>query len=118
MKLKIIVALLAINIGVAQAAPEGRTQDTSVTPVDNTYAGSENEFIAGGTNNIGSVYIANPSAIDMYACVFALTAASCSDDMIIPAGSFRVKHSNYIRGLYLRSAAATISVSIIEGSGE
>lgn len=117
--MKKIIAIAFLVIGVTlSAAPAGKILDTSLTPLDDTYAGSENEFIPGGTKNIGNIIVVNPSSVDIYACWKALDAASCTDDMVIPASSFRTKKSNYIRGLYLRAVSGSISSEIIEGTGE
>lgn len=119
MNLKIIVVFLAIITGVAIAAPNGKIIDTFVVNIDDSYAGSENEFIELGTNNIGNIIVVNSTGTDLLACIYAASVGNCTDDMLIPANSFRSKSSNYIRGLLLRSAAATItSVTNVEGSGE
>ena len=119
MNLKIIVVFLAVITGIAIAAPNGKIIDTSVINIDDSYAGSENEFIPLGTNNIGNIYIANVTETDLLACIYAASVGGCTDDMLIPANSFRSKSSNYIRGLLLRSAGATItSATNVEGSGE
>jgi len=115
---KVIVALLLFSLNLL-AAPVGAIKDTSTTPIDNTYAGAANEFIAGSSNPLGGVIVVNPTTTGLYACVFSLSVGDCEDDMYIPAGSFRAKRSNYIRGLWLRAETGTISADgVIEGTGE
>lgn len=116
--IKNLILSLILACSFCLGAPDGKILDTSVTNLDNTYAGSENEFIAGGTKNIGNIIVVNNSATDLYGCIFSLAAAACSDDLFIPARSFRTKQSDYIRGLYLRTVSGTESTDIIEGTGE
>ena len=114
---KVIVALLLFSLNL-MAGPLGTIKDTSITNIDDTYSGAANEFIAGTTNPIGGILIVNPTSTDLYACVYALAVGDCADDMLIPAGSWRGKKSNYIRGLRLRVKTGTLSSGDVEGSGE
>lgn len=114
---KVIVALLLFSLPIL-AAPGGAIKDTSITNIDSSYAGAANEFIAGTTDHIGGVIVVNPSSTGLFACVYALDVGDCTDDMYVPANSFRTKRSNYIRGLWLRAETGVISTGVIEGTGE
>ena len=113
-----ILLIFMVLSSLALSVPVGKIIDTSVTNIDDTYAGSENEFIAGSSSNLSRIVVVNPTDTDIAACIYSITAAGCSDDMLIPANSFRSKQSSYIVGLFLRSLGATITSGNVEGSGE
>ena len=113
-----ILLIFMVLSSLALSVPVGKIIDTSVVNIDNTYPGSENEFIAGSSSNLSRIVVVNPTDTDMVACIYSLTAAACSDNMLVPANSFRGKQSSYIVGLFIRSLGATITSGNVEGSGE
>lgn len=115
--MRALLITLIFSLG-ALGVPVGKIINTAVTNIDNTYAGSENEFIAGSSSSLSRIVVVNPSDEDIAACIYSLTAGDCSDDMLIPANSFRSKQSSYIVGLFLRSLGSTITSGNVEGSGE
>lgn len=103
------------------AQPTGKIIDLSATNIDATYAGSENEFVAPGTDSIGCIKITNNSNDSLRACYTEISDSACTSiigtgkELLVPAKSFVRVCNDYVRGLLIRAASGISTSGELQG---
>ena len=85
MRLWIPLLLLALAPALSFARLDSHIRDSSVTNVPDNYASVDSLFLTDIRDR--ALGITNNSATDIFVCMNARTAATCSDDLYLPANS-------------------------------